>query len=118
MFVVCSTVVVMVLFGGINICSALTYFQRAVDAMQQTDWPKEQLRFESLFVWSESGTKMVKQQSSPGRRANAPSTKPAVASSDAVPVDVPVIDEPREPLGVESTVVSRETATHLAFAKR
>jgi hypothetical protein len=62
---------------------------------------------------------MGKQPGSPGRRGNDTSTsstsKPA---TDALDFDSSLLDGLAESLSVESTVVSRETATHLAFGKR
>lgn len=69
-------------------------------------------------VASANGLVMGKKQVSVARRGNdtaalsAPKTVPNAGDYD------PSVDEPTEPLIVESTVISRETATHLAFAKR
>lgn len=62
---------------------------------------------------------MGKQSGSPGRRGNDVSTSSASKpATDALDFDSSVLDGLTESLSVESTVVSRETATHLAFGKR
>lgn len=62
---------------------------------------------------------MGKQPGSPGRRGNDPSSSSASKpAADPADFDSSIHDGLSEPLSVESTVVSRETATHLAFGKR